>query len=109
MTASTSGDSMRSSADAKVFAPGTRDGGVLCTFGIDISDSANLGSGNCSRNRLDVIGSHDSRADNSNAKPMVFCHISSRYRFCEPDWSAHICLTSSTSAATGRTGVARLA
>ena len=35
--------------------------GVLCTFGIDISDGADSGSGNCSRNRLDVIGSHDSR------------------------------------------------
>jgi hypothetical protein len=66
---------MRSSADGKAFAPGTRDAASSGRFGIDISDGANPGFGNCPRNRLDVIGSHDSSADNSYVNPMVFCHI----------------------------------
>ena len=47
--------------------------GVLCTFRID-TDGANPGSGNRSRNRLDMIGSHDSGADNSYPEPLVFRH-----------------------------------
>ena len=75
MTASTSGDSMRSSADGKAFAPGTPEAAASARLG-SISATARISAPrNRFRNRLDVIGSHDSSADNSYAKSVVFGHV----------------------------------
>ena len=75
MTASTSGDSMEEFGRCECLRAGDACGGGLCTFGIDVGDSANLGPRNRFRNRWDVIGSHDSSADNSYAKSVVFGHV----------------------------------
>ena len=57
--------------------------------------------GNCCRNGLDVIGSHDSSADHSYSKPVVFGHVLQENRPSEPDLTSVYCLTRPASAAKG--------